>query len=100
MAWPLRERGRCAVVGEGWAEIWVDSYLCAILVLQGCEGTGYHERGKWHRCLCSLQEKKGKCSRCEYKGDRWGRIPPPPPPNLTWVPEWVLPIYLLIRDQG
>lgn len=24
----------------------------------------------------------------------------PPPPNLTWVPEWVLPIYLLIRDQG
>ena len=22
-----------------------------------------------------------------------------PPPNLTWVPEWVLPRYLSIRDQ-
>ena len=22
------------------------------------------------------------------------------PPNLTWVPEWVLLMYLLIRDQG
>lgn len=50
--------------------------LCVTLALQGCEGTGHHEGGKWHRCLCSLQEKEGKCGCCEYKGDRWGRRPP------------------------
>lgn len=78
MALPLRGREGCAAVGEGWALLWgqLTLNLCATPALQGCQGAGHHERGKLHRCLCSLQEEEGKCGRCEYKGDRWGWIAP------------------------
>lgn len=69
-------------------------YLCATLASQGCQGAGHHERGKWQRCLSSLQEEEGKCGRGEYKGDRWGRMAP----HLTWVPGWVPSTYSLIEQ--
>jgi hypothetical protein len=61
--------------------------------LQGCEGKGHHERRRWPGPLSPLQEKEGKCGRCEYKGHRWGRSPPF---HGTWVPDLGLTTCVLM----
>lgn len=96
MTRPLRGRAGRAAVGEGWAPVWGQLTLTSATLAspQGCQGAGHHERGKWHRCLCSLQEEEGKCGRGEYKGDRWGSMAP----HLTWVPGWVLSTYSFIEE--